>query len=85
MGHGRDHPELPSRLRANGSSGIGLAFRLETPAEVDTTYEKLVAAGYDGHKAPWDAFWGQRYALIRDPDGNNVDLFAPLPAAGETS
>jgi len=75
---------LPDYQRT-GSSGISLAFRLETPAEVDTTYEKLIAAGYDGHKAPWDAFWGQRYALIHDPDGNNIDLFAPSPTAGETS
>ena len=35
-------------------------------------------AGYDGHKEPWDAFWGQRYAQLRDPDGNDVSLFAPL-------
>jgi hypothetical protein len=37
-----------------------------------------VAAGYDGHKEPWDAFWGQRYAIVHDPDGNTVDLFAEL-------
>jgi len=69
----------------SGNSSIGLAFLLDTPAEVDATYEKLVAAGYHGHKAPWDAFWGQRYGLIHDPDGNNVDLFAPLPAAGDAT
>ena len=28
---------------------------------------------------PWDAFWGQRYAIVTDPDGNHVELFAPLP------
>ena len=39
---------------------------------------KLEAAGYPGHKAPWDAFWGQRYAVAVDPDGNHVSLFAPL-------
>lgn len=61
-------------------SGIGLAFLLPTPADVDSTYEELVAAGYHGHKPPWDAFWGQRYAVVKDPDGNGVDLFAPLPA-----
>ena len=60
------------------ASSIGLAFLLDSPRHVDATYEKLVAAGYDGHKAPWDAFWGQRYALVRDPDGHSVDLFAPL-------
>jgi hypothetical protein len=27
---------------------------------------------------PWDAFWGQRYAVVHDPDGNGVDLLAPL-------
>jgi uncharacterized glyoxalase superfamily protein PhnB len=30
--------------------------------------------------APWDAFWGQRYATVLDPDGNSVDLFAALPS-----
>jgi catechol 2,3-dioxygenase-like lactoylglutathione lyase family enzyme len=65
----------------SGSPRIGLAFRLDTPAEVDATYERLLAAGYDGHKAPWDAFWGQRYAVLHDPDGNSADLFAPLPPA----
>ncbi len=68
----------PDFQASSGNSSIGLAFRLNTPAEVDATYERLVAAGYHGHKAPWDAPWGQRYALIHDPDGNNVDLFAPL-------
>lgn len=64
-----------------GGSAIGLAFRLDDPAQVDATYEKLVAAGYDGHKAPWDAFWGQRYAVVHDPDGNGIDLFAWLPGS----
>ena len=26
---------------------------------------------------PWDAFWGQRYAVLHDPDGHQVDLYAP--------
>jgi uncharacterized glyoxalase superfamily protein PhnB len=30
---------------------------------------------------PWDAFWGQRYALLRDPDGVEVNLYAPLETA----
>jgi uncharacterized glyoxalase superfamily protein PhnB len=63
----------------SGGTRIGLAFRCDSPAEVDALYDKIVALGYDGHKAPWDAPWGQRYALLRDPDGNGVDLFAPNP------
>jgi uncharacterized glyoxalase superfamily protein PhnB len=57
---------------------ITLAFKCESPAAVDTAYQAIVAAGYASHKAPWDAFWGQRYAVVRDPDGNLLDLFAPL-------
>jgi catechol 2,3-dioxygenase-like lactoylglutathione lyase family enzyme len=60
-----------------GGPQIGLAFRLDTPADVDRAYAELVGLGYAGHKEPWDAFWGQRYALVQDPDGNGIDLFAP--------
>src|SRR5262245_30521143 len=55
-----------------------LAFKCERPAEVDALYAKVVEAGHAGHRAPWDAFWGQRYAIVVDPDGNHVSLFAPL-------
>lgn len=62
----------------SGGHRMGLAFLCDSPAEVDATYERLAAAGYHGHLPPWDAFWGQRYAVVHDPDGNSVDLFAPL-------
>jgi uncharacterized glyoxalase superfamily protein PhnB len=62
----------------SGSHRVALAFACDSPAEVDETYNKLVAAGHEGHKEPWDAFWGMRYAIVHDPDGNAVDLFAPL-------
>lgn len=54
------------------------AFLCSSPEEVNNTYARLTAAGYHGHKAPWDAFWGQRYAMVHDPDGYSIDLFAPL-------
>jgi catechol 2,3-dioxygenase-like lactoylglutathione lyase family enzyme len=68
----------PEWAAAQGSPRVSLAFLCGSPAEVDEQYAALIAAGYDGHKEPWDAFWGQRYALVRDPDGNGIDLFAPL-------
>ncbi|MFC0105076.1 VOC family protein [Kibdelosporangium aridum] len=61
-----------------GSDGMSLAFLAESPAGVDKVYAELVGAGYHGEKEPWDAFWGQRYAVVLDPDGNGVDLFAAL-------
>ncbi|MEU6038087.1 VOC family protein [Actinomadura sp. NPDC047616] len=60
-----------------GGHRIALAFRLATPSDVDAAYDELVAEGHKGHKAPWDAPWGQRYAIVHDPDGNAVDLFSP--------
>jgi uncharacterized glyoxalase superfamily protein PhnB len=57
---------------------ISLAFKCDSPAEVDALYRRIVESGYAGHKEPWDAFWGQRYAVLVDPDGNLVDLFAAL-------
>ena len=63
-----------------GGHGIGLAFACEDPADVDRVYAELTAAGHEGRKEPWDAVWGQRYAIVRDPDGNSIDLFAPLDA-----
>jgi len=62
----------------SGGHSIGLAFLCGSPAEVNTVYKTLVDEGVQGHKKPWDAFWGQRYAQVKDPDGNVVDLFAPL-------
>ena len=57
---------------------VSLAFLCGSPAEVDAAYARITAAGYKSRKAPWDAFWGQRYAVVEDPDGNAVDLFAPM-------
>jgi catechol 2,3-dioxygenase-like lactoylglutathione lyase family enzyme len=60
------------------ATSVGLAFLCDSPADVDRVYAELTAAGHRGHKEPWDAFWGQRYAQVKDPDGHGVDLFAPL-------
>jgi uncharacterized glyoxalase superfamily protein PhnB len=58
---------------------VGGAFRCDSPEEVDRVYTELLAAGGAMHKEPWDAFWGQRYAQVKDPDGTVVDIYAPLP------
>jgi catechol 2,3-dioxygenase-like lactoylglutathione lyase family enzyme len=68
----------PEWTKPSGGPAVGLAFACSSPSEVDKTHASLVAAGYHSHKDPWDAFWGQRYATVEDPDGNAVDLFAAL-------
>ena len=61
-----------------GGHRVALGFACDTPGDVDAAWTELTAAGYDGHLSPWDAVWGMRYAIVHDPDGNSVDLFAPL-------
>jgi catechol 2,3-dioxygenase-like lactoylglutathione lyase family enzyme len=68
----------PDWKARDSDSRTGLAFRLANPAAVDGAYAELTEAGYHGEHPPWDAFWGQRYAVVHDPDGLSVDLFAPL-------
>lgn len=63
----------------NAAAGrIGLAVECGSAAEVDALFDELVADGYHGEAKPFDAVWGQRYATVHDPDGNGVDLYAPL-------
>ncbi len=72
----------PAWTAPSGGHRISLAFECDDPADVDATYAALAGAGYNGHLPPWDAFWGMRYAVVQDPDGNGIDLFARLPASG---
>jgi catechol 2,3-dioxygenase-like lactoylglutathione lyase family enzyme len=67
----------PEWERATGNQ-IGIALECESPAQVDELYAAVSAAGFDGEKEPWDAFWGQRYAQLLDPDGVEVSLYAQL-------
>ena len=67
----------PDWTRERGNQ-LALALECESPAEVDAVYTSVTDAGFHGEKEPWDAFWGQRYAQLQDPDGVPVDLYAAL-------
>jgi catechol 2,3-dioxygenase-like lactoylglutathione lyase family enzyme len=66
---------------------VVVGFSLPTREAVDQRYAELTAAGYPGRQPPFDAFWGARYAIVADPDGNDVGCVAVavalrmLPAA----
>ena len=68
---------LPDWSRQNGNQ-VSLAVECASPSEVDEIYARVVSAGFEGEREPWDAYWGQRYALLGDPDGVRVNLYAPL-------
>ncbi len=54
-----------------------MVFSVATREAVDELYDELTTAGYVGHQEPFDAFWGARYGVVEDPDGNNVGLMSP--------
>jgi catechol 2,3-dioxygenase-like lactoylglutathione lyase family enzyme len=65
------------REPVDGGRGL-IGFSLESRAAVDERYQELVAAGYGASQEPYDTFWGARYAVVFDPDGNPVGLMSPL-------
>ena len=67
----------PEWTRETGNQ-LAIAFECGSASEVDAVYVRVTGAGFHGEKEPWDAFWGQRYAQLQDPDGVGVDLYAAL-------
>ena len=64
-----------------GSVAVVIGFSLSGREAVDDRYAELTSAGYVGRQSPFDAFWGARYAIVADPDGNDVGLMSPIDEA----
>jgi catechol 2,3-dioxygenase-like lactoylglutathione lyase family enzyme len=77
-----DHVDFVPRFDAGWSGKTGgttvLGFELPSREDVDAVYADLTTAGYRAHQPPYDAFWGARYAIVEDPDGNPVGLMSPI-------
>ncbi|MGG1551363.1 VOC family protein [Paenibacillus ferrarius] len=53
-----------------------LAFQFSSTEALDDVYRQLTTLGYDGFLKPQDTPWGERYAIIKDPDNNLISLVA---------
>ena len=73
-----DSVELMQKLDPEREEPRGHRMGLAFECDVDAVHARLAEAGFESKSEPWDAFWGQRYAQVIDPDGNVVDLFRPL-------
>jgi catechol 2,3-dioxygenase-like lactoylglutathione lyase family enzyme len=60
-----------------GGPGVVLCFRVDTRQAVDDLVTALAADGVTVQQPPWDAFWGSRFAVVTDPDGNAVGIMSP--------
>jgi predicted lactoylglutathione lyase len=60
---------------------VMIGIELESREAVDALWEKLLNESVQGLQPPFDAFWGARYAIVEDPDGNPVGLTSPVDPA----
>ena len=63
---------------------VVLGFGVASRDEVDRLYAELSGAGHRGLAAPFDAFWGARYAIVEDPNGIAIGLMSPIDPARKT-
>ena len=73
----RSFDELVGRGRAVAIASPWRSRATRRPTSTPPT-RRSSTRGARGTSTPWDAFWGQRYAVVLDPDGGHVELFAPL-------
>jgi catechol 2,3-dioxygenase-like lactoylglutathione lyase family enzyme len=76
-----DSTEFAEKWNEGGSRGAVLGFKVSSRDEVDRLYAELTGAGYASQQSPYDAFWGARYAIVEDPDGNAVGIMSPIDGA----
>jgi len=70
--------------RAGGAMGV-LGLRLPSRDAVDETVARIAGAGHPVQQEPYDTFWGARYAVVEDPDGNAVGLMSPVDPSKRTA
>jgi PhnB protein len=63
-----DEVSAPRRL-----GGSTVRMHLYVP-DADEVHERAVGAGATSLMAPCDAFWGDRYAIVRDPYGHHWSI-----------
>jgi uncharacterized glyoxalase superfamily protein PhnB len=66
------------------SVSVVIGFALPSRESVDERYAEVTAAGAVGRQPPFDAFWGARYAIVADPDGNDIGLMSPIDESRRT-
>lgn len=72
------HAHSPAFKEPVRGQRFELAFRCDSPADVDEAYRVLLEHGALEVAPPQDMPWNQRTALFADPEGNIHEIFADL-------
>ena len=65
------------RPPAGAGTRVVLTFKVKSRDDVDRLHVELTRLGHPSAQPPFDAFWGARYAIVEDPDGNHVGIMSP--------
>jgi len=68
--------DIPRHVTHDDSGGVWMSWWLESAAEVDQLYAKVVELEYDAPYSPRDEPWGVREFLLRHPDGHTMRVGA---------
>jgi uncharacterized glyoxalase superfamily protein PhnB len=66
-------------------TGVVVNLRVDQRPEVDVLHERALALGARSLKAPYDAFWGSRFAVVEGPGPIVVGLKSTPDASHRTS
>jgi catechol 2,3-dioxygenase-like lactoylglutathione lyase family enzyme len=56
---------------------VVVSLRVDSREAVDAGYTEAIAGGAAGLRSPYDAAWGARYAVVRDPSGTTLGIMSP--------
>ncbi|PJI09528.1 MULTISPECIES: VOC family protein [Clostridium] len=78
MFYGRNDFEKMTNNRFNYAKGVNghyeIALSVPKHADVDLTYEDVIAKGAKSVMKPTTEPWGQRTCYIADPEGNLIEI-----------
>lgn len=60
------------------AGGPQIDLELDSVADLEHVLAELATLGATTVKPPTDMTWGQRFAIVLDPDGHRIGLKAPL-------
>jgi hypothetical protein len=68
-----------------GFTGVVLNLRVAGRGDVDALHERAVSLGGRSLRAPYDAFWGSRFAVVEGPGPTVLGILSPREADHATA
>ena len=71
-------PQWDAGWDGTTGAGVVIGFAVASREAVEVLVEEIATGGFRIRQPAYDAFWGARYAIAEDPDGNGVGIMSPI-------